>query len=153
MSFSPRDCLLRARTRTEENEPHRLFAPHERDRITRHAVFTRVINTYAARNARRIEDEDDRAVTEMKARRIDALPVSAVTGQGIDALLARIAGLVDQAQPIELILGVNDGEALAWLYRNGRIESREGLEDGSTRLQVRLDPQALDGLYNSGIFE
>ncbi len=90
-----------------------------------------------------IEDEDDRVVTEMKARRVDALAVSAVTGQGIDALLARIASLVDQAHPIELILGVGDGEALAWLYRNGRIESREGLEDGSTRLQVRLDPQAL----------
>lgn len=90
-----------------------------------------------------IEDEDDRAVTEMKARRVEALAVSAVTGEGIDALLARIAGLVDQAQPIELILGVNDGEALAWLYRNGRIDSRDSLEDGSTRLQVRLDPQAL----------
>jgi GTP-binding protein HflX len=90
-----------------------------------------------------IEDEDDRAVTEIKARRAEALPVSAVTGQGIDALLQRIAGLVDQAQPIELVLGVNDGEALAWLYRNGRIDSREGLEDGSTRLLARLDTQAL----------
>jgi GTP-binding protein HflX len=88
-------------------------------------------------------DPEDRAVAEMRARRAEAQAVSAVTGEGTEALLKRIAALVDQAKPIELVLGVADGEALAWLYRNGRVENRETLDDGSTRLQARLDPQAL----------
>jgi GTP-binding protein HflX len=88
-------------------------------------------------------DPEDRAVAEIRARRAEAQPVSAVTGEGTDALLKRIAALVDQAKPIELVLGAADGEALAWLYRNGRVETRESLDDGSTRVLARLDPQAL----------
>jgi hypothetical protein len=40
-------------------------------------------------------------------------------------------------------LAASDGEALAWIYRNGRVESREDENEGGVRLIARLDAQAL----------
>jgi GTP-binding protein HflX len=40
-------------------------------------------------------------------------------------------------------LAASDGEALAWIYRNGRVESREDEAEGGVRLIARLDAQAL----------
>jgi GTPase len=71
------------------------------------------------------------------------VPVSAVSGEGIDALLTTLADLVDQGEPVTAQLPANDGRALAWLYRHGRIVDRTDAEDGTVRLSVRLDLQAL----------
>jgi GTP-binding protein HflX len=72
-----------------------------------------------------------------------AVAVSAVTGEGCDALLDLLASLVDDDAAIEADLSPQDGEALAWLYRHGRVMRREDREDGGMLLEVRLDPQAL----------
>ena len=69
--------------------------------------------------------------------------LSAVTGEGIDALRELMADLVDDAPEVETQLPPGDGEALAWLYQNGRVTTRDDREDGSIRLTVRLDDQAL----------
>jgi GTP-binding protein HflX len=50
---------------------------------------------------------------------------------------------VDDEPEIELHLLPQDGEAMAWLYQNGRIIRRDDAEDGSTRLAVRLNEAAL----------
>ena len=71
-----------------------------------------------------------------------AVAVSAVTGDGIDRLLRRLADLVDSGPDLILELAPSDGEALAWLYRHGRITAREDVE-GAVILSARLDPQAL----------
>ncbi len=87
-------------------------------------------------------EEDDRINAEGAARRADAAMVSAVTGEGCEALLQRLAVLVDVTPEIDVILSQSDGEALAWLYRHGRVVGRH---DGETdlHLRVRLDGQAL----------
>jgi GTP-binding protein HflX len=79
------------------------------------------------------------------ARRADpaAVLVSAVTGQGCDALLSIVAGLVDEAPPIDIYAPVGEGAAIAWLYRNGRVLERVDGKDGSVRLAVSLSPQAM----------
>ena len=71
------------------------------------------------------------------------IPVSAVTGEGCGHLLEFLAGLVDQGAPIEARLEPQHSEALAWLYRNGRVLDRTEEEGGAIRLSVRLDAQAL----------
>ncbi len=91
---------------------------------------------------------EDRVALEGRARRIHdggsppAYPLSAVTGEGCDALLQAIAGRVDATEPMELDLPASDGEALAWLYRNGRVTTRSSAADGGLHLSVRLDAQA-----------
>ena len=72
-----------------------------------------------------------------------AVIVSALTGEGCDGLLTEIAARIDEAPPVPARLRADEGEALAWLYRNGRVVEREDVADGAVRLSVRLDPQAL----------
>ncbi len=97
-------------------------------------------------------DEEARTLAVARAGRSDDTPgpaavaVSAVTGDGLDTLLQRIAGQVDDADPLELTLGPGEGELLAWLYRNGRVVSRHEAGDGATVLTVRLDAQGLGRL-------
>jgi GTP-binding protein HflX len=88
---------------------------------------------------------DRRPGVEGDARRAHppAALVSAVTGEGIDALLSAIAGLVDEAPPVEVRAPAGEGAAIAWLYRNGRVIEREEGQDGAVRLAVSLTPQAL----------
>jgi GTP-binding protein HflX len=76
------------------------------------------------------------------AQRAGAIAVSAATGEGIDALLRRLATLVDAGPDLILELAPSDGEALAWLYRHGRVTAREDI-NGSVVLSARLDSQAL----------
>jgi GTP-binding protein HflX len=72
-----------------------------------------------------------------------AAPVSAVTGEGCDELLAAVARLVDEASPVEVHAPAGEGAAIAWLYRHGRVLDRTEEDDGGTRLAVRLSDQAL----------
>ena len=93
--------------------------------------------------------EDERGILATRARRAvdtgapEAWPVSAVTGEGCEALLKRLAELVDTAPAIDVLLAANDGKALAWLYQNGRVMERADEDDGGVHLWVRLDDQAL----------
>ncbi|MEM9809962.1 MAG: GTPase HflX [Pseudomonadota bacterium] len=66
--------------------------------------------------------------------------VSAMTGEGVDELLA----LIDQeltAFRVEIIakLSADAGEAAAWLYRHGDVIKDEWAESGSRTLAVRLE--------------
>jgi GTP-binding protein HflX len=101
-------------------------------------------------------DEEGLIALQARARRSQdqpermAVAVSAVTGEGCERLLGILAQLVDDEAAIEADLGPSDGEALAWLYRHGRVLRREDRPDGWLHLEVRLDPQALgrfDRLY------
>jgi GTP-binding protein HflX len=62
---------------------------------------------------------------------------------GCAELLKRVGGLIDDTPPVAVRLAASDGEALAWIYRNGRVESREDEAEGGVRLVARLDAQAL----------
>jgi len=72
-----------------------------------------------------------------------AAPVSAVTGEGCEALLQAVAALVDEAPPVEIRIPAGEGAAAAWLYRNGRVLERMPQDDGGERLEVSLSAQAL----------
>jgi GTP-binding protein HflX len=69
--------------------------------------------------------------------------VSAATGEGCPELLQAVAGLVDEAPPVEVRTPAGEGAAVAWLYRNGRVLEREHFADGGERLEVSLTAQAL----------
>lgn len=65
-------------------------------------------------------------------------PVSALTGQGIDRLLARIdEKLREKGTIVQLIIPASEGEMLAWCYRQGVIVERQ--DDGEViYLTLRL---------------
>ncbi len=91
-----------------------------------------------------LEPEDREQVAgDARRHHPPAVMVSAVSGEGCDALLAAIARLVDDAPPVSVKLTAADGAAMAWLYRHGRVMDRVDDEDGSVRIAVRLGAQAL----------
>jgi len=72
-----------------------------------------------------------------------AVAVSAATGDGIGRLTERLAALVDEGPLLTLSLAASDGEGLAWLYRHGRVVSREAGEGDDLVVTARLDAAAL----------
>ena len=82
-----------------------------------------------------------RAVTDRAGNK--PLPVSAITGEGIDALLATVAQLVDAAgEEMNVVLEPQQGDVLAFLYNQGRVLDRFEDEDGRVHLRVKLSDQA-----------
>ncbi|MBV9512351.1 MAG: GTPase HflX [Caulobacteraceae bacterium] len=93
---------------------------------------------------------DDRISVTARALRthdqggiVQAVAVSAVSGEGIERLLTLFADLIDHDAPVRADLSPGDGQALAWLYRHGRVLSRDDDPEGRVHLSVRLDHQAL----------
>jgi GTP-binding protein HflX len=80
---------------------------------------------------------------EGEAARTGAALVSAVTGEGCDALLRRVGELIDDTPPLTLHLEAGQGEALAWLYRHARISDRREDQAGGCDVTVRMEPGAL----------
>jgi hypothetical protein len=81
-----------------------------------------------------------------KGERRPAL-VSAVTGQGLEDLLARIEAMLAAGRPtLELTLDAADGQGLAWLHAHAEVLSRKTLPDGGSRLLARVAPERLEEL-------
>ncbi len=85
---------------------------------------------------------DSRADLAEQASRRGARLVSSVMGEGLPELLDAIAGLIDEDPKRTFQLQPSDGEAVAWLYRHGRVTDRRDSEGGVV-ITARLDAQAL----------
>jgi GTP-binding protein HflX len=73
--------------------------------------------------------------------------VSALTGEGLDALLARIeTRLAEGRIELEIDLDPADGEGFAWLHAHTEVMDRETLSDGRARFVVRVAPERFDGV-------
>jgi GTPase len=82
-------------------------------------------------------EESDRVRAE-SVRREEVVLISALTGEGLDDLLECASAKLSKGAKLRTVtLGASDGEAIAWLHANGRIESQrtDGIE---TVFEVRL---------------
>ncbi|MDG2278126.1 MAG: GTPase HflX [Pseudomonadales bacterium] len=82
-------------------------------------------------------------------RRIDVIPVSALTGNSLDRLITTIGDSLGVASPHEVVLDSADGKTRAWLYRSGAVLDEVLLEDGSLQLTLQADNKLIDQLENS----
>ncbi|WP_425305400.1 GTPase HflX [Chthonobacter albigriseus] len=65
--------------------------------------------------------------------------ISAVTGEGIDALVAAIeARLVGDRPTFAVVVDKTDGEGLAWLYSHGEVLDRDDDPEDGLHLTVRI---------------
>jgi GTP-binding protein HflX len=80
------------------------------------------------------------ALVNQANRAADAIPISAMTGEGVPALLRRLdEALASSRAVVDVTLDASDGAAIAWLYAHGDVIERS--TDGSAmRLKVSLDP-------------
>jgi GTP-binding protein HflX len=80
------------------------------------------------------------ALANQAERSAGTVPVSAVTGEGIEALLRALdVRLAAAREVVDFTLPPSDGAAIAWLYAHGEVLSRDDA-DGAIRLRVSLDP-------------
>jgi GTPase len=69
------------------------------------------------------------------------VPVSALTGEGIDKLVDAIeARLSESRQTLEISVDPADGAGLSWLYRHSEVLLKDMREDGRLAVTVRADP-------------
>jgi GTP-binding protein HflX len=83
---------------------------------------------------------ETRALRSAQAQRIaNCVLLSAVTGEGLDALLAAIdARLAARDTVYDVYLDPSDGKGQAWLHERGEVLAREEFPDGRIRMTVRL---------------
>ena len=81
--------------------------------------------------ANKIDLADSSRRQEIRLTYPDALQVSALTGEGIDALREAVAGaFANEFEPVELLVPYSDGETIAEVHRTGGSVHREDRADG-----------------------
>jgi GTPase len=84
-------------------------------------------------------------IAERQTDRRRPLLVSALSGEGIDHLLAAIeAKLGERRQTFELSLDPADGAGLSWLYRHAEVLAREMRDEGYLAVTVRADQKGAE---------
>jgi len=87
-----------------------------------------------------LNNDDRQALLAEAERRKDVVPISAVTGWGVDDLRERIAESLRQDSQIHRVrLDASEGGRLAWLHARGEVLSQE-VEGQSLEVCVRLSP-------------
>jgi GTPase len=74
------------------------------------------------------------------------VPVSAITGEGVDRLTDAIEARIVQNRTLELVLGGSNGAGISWLHRNTEVLLRADRDDGKVAMRVRLDPAKADAV-------
>ncbi len=86
-------------------------------------------------------DADHRAALALGQGEGAPIAVSALTGEGIDKLLAAIETRLARGRSlIDLDLEAADGQGLHWLYQHTEVMARENAEDGHVHVTVRVPP-------------
>jgi GTP-binding protein HflX len=84
-------------------------------------------------------EERNRLIEEAK-RRDDVVPISAVTGEGLDCLRERLAEQLRSGEQVHQIrLPAGDGGRIAWLHSRGEVLDQI-VDDDEVELSVRLSP-------------
>ncbi|MGE3334042.1 MAG: GTPase HflX [Rhodospirillaceae bacterium] len=91
------------------------------------------------------------AIEAQVARTPNQVAMSALSGVGMEALLAKIEReLAHKRQPFSVLVPLEDGETIAWLYRRGEVLGRTDSET-EARFEVLLDDADLARVKKRGI--
>jgi GTP-binding protein HflX len=86
------------------------------------------------------EEERERLIEETK-RREDVVPISALTGEGLEELRLRMAETLRSGEQVHQIrLPVAQGDRIAWLHARGEVLEQR-LDEDEVQLSVRLSPE------------
>lgn len=87
----------------------------------------------------RLDPVQHDVMIEKSAHTPNTLPVSAFTGEGVDALMQeinrRLSGVMTETT---VTVPLDRLQLLPWIYEHAVIDEREDLEDGTVRLDLRL---------------
>lgn len=102
--------------------------------MTENDLSTRVIHVLNKMDAVAADDRQN-----VMAQVPEGIGLSALTGDGIDAFMAELEVKLSKGEKtVSFTLSPIDGEARAWLYRYGRINSTAADNDGHETINVTL---------------
>jgi GTP-binding protein HflX len=88
-----------------------------------------------------LEPDEHSALSAEAARREDVVPISALTGFGLDELRERMAERLHRGSQLhDIRLPASDGGKIAWLHARGDVVEQE-TRDSDVHLHVRLSPE------------
>ncbi len=98
-----------------------------------------------------LDDEQREEALAMAARRTDEVRViSALTGEGVDALVEAVAGrLTEGHRRYTLRLDPADGAGAAWLHQHGDVIEQH-IEDEQAVYEVRMAPRDYERFFTRG---
>ncbi|MBV9331294.1 MAG: GTPase HflX [Alphaproteobacteria bacterium] len=83
-----------------------------------------------------LKTETRASLSRSNGRPGEPVAISAITGEGVDRLLARMESELGRADvSFRLRLPPEDGEGLAWVYRHGRVLERR---DGARKIELKV---------------
>ena len=90
-----------------------------------------------------LQDEERKEIAVRAQRNMDVVAVSALTGEGCDALVDCIdERLARSRRRVDIALDAADGAAVAWLYAHGDVQGRRD-EGRDLTISVSIDPAEL----------
>jgi GTP-binding protein HflX len=91
-----------------------------------------------------LDPAEREALVTLAARKENVQAMSAVTGEGLDAVIAAVTAELDRDRVQETLhLGHEDGRRRAWLYEQGVVETEIKTEDGSDLMVNWTSAQAV----------
>jgi len=88
-----------------------------------------------------LSGEDRTRIFEEAKRREDVVPISAITGDGLDALRDRMAEKLHTGEEVhDVRLPAGQGERIAWLHARGEVLDQQ-IDHDEVHLSVRLSPE------------
>ena len=98
----------------------------------------------------RLSAADRERLTNLAARheaKQRPVPVSAITGEGVDQLTDAIEARIALSRTVlELEVDGGDGAGISWLHRNTEVLLRTDRDDGKVVMTVRADPTKVDAV-------
>ena len=92
------------------------------------------------------EQREDQLASGHFAKRVP-VAISAMTGEGVDALLTAIDNRLGQADALlQLTIPARDGRTLAWLYEEADVLERATNAQGDTELSLRIPSEKRERL-------
>lgn len=99
-----------------------------------------------------LDKEALEAIRATKNADIQPLMVSAVTGEGVDALLATAEHHIAGSESFqELVLTPNQMDRISWIYQNTTVIEREDRENGDVWLKVKAAPAIREKLSGNNL--
>jgi len=88
-----------------------------------------------------LADEERTRLLEDAKRRDNVVPISALTGEGLEALRERMANKLGSGEQVHQIrLAAAEGSKIAWLHARGEVLDQR-VDDNEIALSVRLSPE------------
>lgn len=97
-----------------------------------------------------LDDERREDLLADAAKREDVMPVSAVTGEGVDTLISAVAArLTEGHRRYTLHLDPADGAGAAWLHQHGEV-IEQGMDGERAVYEVRMAPRDYERFLTRG---